>query len=224
MGNSADNIIIPKNWTFEDQSVADGFDRHVREQLPWYDMATNAVSHVCRHYIPEHGRVYDIGASTGNIGNAIAPILNEREVEFIPIESSPEMCGKYAGPRNFNLVNADARKYDFEPFDVAICFLVLMFLPVKDREPFLWNLRENLRPGGAIIVFDKTIPADGYAATVMWRLTLAGKVAANVDPKEIIAKELSLGGIQRPIDPAILEPGAIEWFRFGDFAGYLIEG
>ena len=55
------------------------------------------------------------------------------------------------------------------------------------------------------------------------RLALAGKLSAGVEADEIIAKELSLGGIQRPIDPEILGD-AVEWFRFGDFAGWIIEG
>jgi tRNA (cmo5U34)-methyltransferase len=54
-------------------------------------------------------------------------------------------------------------------------------------------------------------------------LTLAGKVAAGVPAEEIVAKELSLGGVQRPLDPRELGPGFIEWFRFGDFAGWLAE-
>ena len=33
---------IPNNWTFEDTEVAKNFNRHVREQLPFYDLATNA--------------------------------------------------------------------------------------------------------------------------------------------------------------------------------------
>ena len=70
---------IPTNWTFETSGVAQGFDRHVREQLPWYDLATNAILHVARHYIPENGLVYDFGASTGNIGRALAPILKKKK-------------------------------------------------------------------------------------------------------------------------------------------------
>ena len=70
---------IPTNWTFETSGVAKGFDRHVREQLPWYDLATNAILHVARHYIPENGLVYDFGASTGNIGRALEPILTKRK-------------------------------------------------------------------------------------------------------------------------------------------------
>ena len=214
---------IPREWTFERKEIAEGFDRHVREQLPFYDMTTGAIAHIARHYIPERGLVYDVGASTGNIGNAIAPILDKRKATLVPIESSAEMCELYAGPQRGRLVEADALDYDFEEFDLAICFLVMMFFPVAKREAFLDELREKVRPGGAIIVFDKTEAVTGYPATILMRLAFAGKLSAGVEADEIIAKELSLGGIQRPIDPEILGD-AVEWFRFGDFAGWIIEG
>ena len=76
---------IPSNWTFENKEVAENFNNHVREQLPWYDLATQAVIHLARHYIPNNGLVYDLGASTGNIGNAIKDILTTRNAEFIAL-------------------------------------------------------------------------------------------------------------------------------------------
>ena len=57
------------SWSFDADGIADAFDDHVREQLPWYDLATDALIHIARHYIPEGGIVYDIGASTGNMGS-----------------------------------------------------------------------------------------------------------------------------------------------------------
>jgi len=214
---------IPREWTFERKDIAEGFDLHVREQLPFYDMATGAIAHIARHYIPERGLVYDIGASTGNVGNAIAPILDQRKAKLVPIESSAEMCELYAGPHKGHLLRRDALDFDFDRFDLAICFLVMMFFPVSKREAFIAELREKVRPGGAIIIFDKTEAVTGYPATILMRLALAGKLSAGVKAEEIIAKELSLGGVQRPLDPAILGD-AVEWFRFGDFAGWIIEG
>ena len=97
-----------------------------------------------------------------------------------------------------------------------------MFIPTSKRKDFILKLRNNLRPGGAIVVFDKCEPASGYVATVLWRLALAGKAAAGVDAKEILEKELSLSGVQRPISASEIDP-ATEIFRFGDFAGWIIE-
>lgn len=215
-------MTIPTNWTFKDEGIAAGFERHVREQLPWYELATGAVAHVARHYISEGGTVYDLGASTGNIGRALEDTLDVRKAIFIPIEASAEMANCYGGPQRGRLLVADAREIDFEPFDLAVAFLTLMFVPVADRPLLLARLRKACRPGGAIIIFDKTEPTHGYAATVIWRLALAGKVASGVSAEDIVAKELSLGGVQRPLDPALLGAGAIEFFRFGEFAGWLL--
>lgn len=218
-----DRFAIPANWTFHDGAVAAGFEQHVREQLPWYELATQAVAHVARHYIPAGGLVYDIGCSTGNIGRAIEPTLSARSANLVPIEVSSEMAALYAGPQIGNLLTADARSVDYEPFDLAVLFLTLMFVPVANRWSLLRKLRRACKPGGAIIVLDKAEAASGYAATVIWRLALAGKVASGVPADQIVAKELSLSGVQRPIKPSILEDDAVEFFRFGEFAGWLIE-
>lgn len=214
---------IPTNWTFENASIAASFDQHVREQLPWYSLATGAVAHIARHYIPQGGVIYDIGASTGNIGRALEPMLQQRSATLIPIEASAEMAALYSGPGAENLINADAEDLEYQPCDLIICFLTAMFLPVCGRRAFLGYLRSHLRPGGAMIIVDKCQATSGYAATVLWRLTLAGKIAAGVDPGEIVAKELSLGGVQRPLCHREIPEGAIEWLRFGEFCGWLVE-
>ena len=211
---------IPREWTFENTKVASGFDRHVREQLPWYDLVTGAVAHIARHYIPHNGLVYDIGASTGNIGRAIEETIAERKARLIGIESSAEMCARYKAPGE--LVQIDALDYRFQPYDLAICYLVLMFLPVGKRQEFIDYLKSLIKPGGALLIVDKCEAATGYEATVFWRLTLAGKIAAGVDAESVIAKELSLSGVQRPLDPAMLGDDAVQWFRFGDFAGWIV--
>ena len=211
---------IPREWSFENTKVASGFDRHVREQLPWYDLVTGAVAHIARHYIPKNGLVYDIGASTGNIGQAIEETIVERKAKLVGIEASAEMCARYKAPGE--LVQIDALDYRFQPYDLAICYLVLMFLPVGKRQEFIDYLKSLIKPGGALLIVDKCEAATGYEATVFWRLTLAGKIAAGVDAESVIAKELSLSGVQRPLDPAMLGDDAVQWFRFGDFAGWIV--
>lgn len=214
---------VPREWTFENATVAASFDQHVREQLPFYDLATGAVAHIARHYIPQNGLVYDIGASTGNIGRALEPMLTQRNAKLIPIEPAVQMAALYEGPGKDDLITEDARSVTYHRCDLIVCFLSLMFLPVSGRKTFLAWLRSHLNPGGALIVVDKCTATSGYAATVLWRLTLAGKVAAGVDPAEIVAKELSLGGVQRPLHREELPLDAIEWLRFGEFCGWLIE-
>jgi tRNA (cmo5U34)-methyltransferase len=214
---------IPSDWTFKNFEVAKGFDNHVKATLPWYDLATGAVAHVARHYLNHKGLMYDIGASTGNVGRALSDIIVKREARLIAIDDSEAMATQYDAPGEF--VVADALKYSYEEFDVAVCMLVMMFFPPIERKRWLQSLAEKMKPGGAIILLDKCEGPPGYMSTVMHRLTIAGKVSTGISSEEIIAKELSLSGIQRPLPYYFIRsviPEAFEFFRFGEFAGWVI--
>lgn len=214
---------IPSNWTFENKEVAENFNNHVREQLPWYDLATQAVIHLSRHYIPNNGLVYDLGASTGNIGNAIKDILTTRNAEFVAIENSKEMIDMYQCDYG-ELVHQDINKYSYSKYDLCIAFLTFMFVDTKYRESLLDRLYANCQKGGAIIIFDKMESIGGYLGTINYRLTLAEKVKTVKDYKEIIDKELSLQGVQRPLSHDLLTKyNPTLFFKFSDFVGYVIE-
>lgn len=217
-----EKFAIPENWTFKSPDVAAAFDRHVREQLPWYDLATGIVSHVARHYIPDDGVVIDIGASTGNVGRAIADTLTRRKATFLGIDNSPDMVAAYQGPGT--CVVGDAASYDYDAArpDLIIAFLVLMFIPVAKRPWLIQRLKQAVRPGGAVLIFDKMAQSGGHLGSVVYRLTLAAKYEAGASPEEVIRKELSLAGVQRPMAEHELE-GFTPIFRFGDFAGFLFE-
>lgn len=215
---------IPREWTFKNIEVASEFDSHVREQLPWYELATSAVTHIARHYIPENGLIYDIGASTGNIATSLSECIDERNASLLAIDNSTSMIENYSGMGQ--VILADATKYTYKNFDVAILFLVLMFIPVSKRYELIETLINKMNPGGVIIIVDKTIPPDGYLSTVIHRLTIAGKVANGCDMSLVTQKELSLGGIQRPLDREFASRfryELIEFFRFGEFVGWVIE-
>ena len=211
---------VPKHWTFRSRTVAKHFDQHVRESLPWYDLATNAVAHFGRHYIPRNGVVYDIGASTGNIGLAMKETLIQRQARFFAIEESREMADRYEGPPQ--LVVADAVSFDYKPFDFAVCFLVLMFLPVDTRASFLRRLQGSTKAGGALVVVDKVQMPAGYVGTAFSRLTLQQKLAVGAKPDDILRKELSLAGYQRPLDPLMLPKAARTFFQVGEFVGWIL--
>lgn len=215
---------IPTDWTFKNTGVAKGFDAHVREQLPWYDLATGAVAHIARHYIPHSGLVFDVGTSTGNLGRAIGETLLARSATLVPVDNSAEMLKEYDGPGD--PICADAREVDYSGADVIVAFLVLMFVPYQDRTVLVRRWYDALNFGGAMIIFDKIEAPRGYIGTVIRRLTLAGKVATGTPSDQIIQKELSLSGVQRPISPSFIEyaaPNAVEVFRWGEFAGWVIE-
>jgi len=210
----------PGGFTFQSPETVAAFDKHVREQLPWYDLATGIVLHVARHFIPDGGTVIDVGASTGNIGRALLPVLTQRHATLVPIDSSAEMVAKYSGPGK--AICADAESFDFAARapDVIIAFLVLMFVRPSLRGSVIRAMSASLQPGGALVIFDKREPGGGEIGQITYRLTLAAKYENGAPPDEIIRKELALAGVQRPLDPDELA-GFSEIFRFGDFSGWL---
>jgi tRNA (cmo5U34)-methyltransferase len=157
---------IPDDWTFRNAGVVSRFDDHVRETLPWYDLATHGVGEIIR---------------------------------------------------------ANAEEFSFEEFDVAVLFLVLMFVPVPERRPLLDRLKERLRPGGAILVVDKFPLPPGYLGSSMYRWTLKQKQSGGISMEEIAEKELSLVGRQRPVVPGLFD-GFVEWLRVGEFRGLIHTG
>lgn len=213
---------IPGEWTFKDEAVADRFDQHVRETLPWYDLATHGVAHLVRAYVPDGGLVYDIGASTGNIARAVADTIESRGVTFVGIEPSEQMVAIYDAPGD--IVHSSAAEFAFEPFDVAVLFLVMMFVPVTEREALLDRLHDLVRPGGAIIVVDKFPLTAGYLGSTIHRWTMKQKQIGGITPEEIAEKELSLVGVQRPVDPAaFVSRRYLPWLQVGEFAAYVYE-
>jgi tRNA (cmo5U34)-methyltransferase len=200
------------DWTFDDLD----FDTHVREQLPWYDLATECVSFLAKQYIPtSNGLVYDIGASTGNMSKAIQQTLVARNALCISIEPNQSMIQKFNGYGE--VVEKNAQDFVYDNYDVAILFLTVMFIPVSERDLLFKKLKRKLKKGGAIIVVDKVNDASGYFSTCLKRLTLHFK--NKVKKKDIINKELSLSGVQRPSK----RNGKL-FFKVGEFEGWIIEG
>lgn len=206
-------------WTFDGEEIGREFDKHVREQLPWYNLATGQIVHLIRHYLPKDGVLYDIGASTGNITCSAMDVITSRRAEAISIEPSKEMVKNFKGAGV--VVTETAENFDFKNFDVAVLFLTMMFIPVKNRKKLLDELVNKCNAGGCIIIYDKAPLFSGYMATVMRRLTIAGKVAMSVSPDDIITKELSLSGVQVPYSPNYHNEQRV--FQFGEFCGWVIE-
>jgi tRNA (cmo5U34)-methyltransferase len=63
----------------------------------------------------------------------------------------------------------------------------------------------------------------GYTATINARLTLQGKRQAGVSCEDIVAKELSLMGVQRPLQRGEIPTNSVQVFQWGEFAGFVIE-
>lgn len=215
------------SWTFDTPEIADKFDSHVREQLPWYDMVTDAVVYIVRNYLTEKGRVVDVGASTGNMIDKLMPLLLERKATAVAIEKSPSMVDvlhqRFENHHNVTVVQGDITRADLQPSQVYIVFLTMMFIPVHERRRVIAKLKANLIEGGVLILVDKVADHGGYFSTVLKRLGMHWKLQQGAELGEVTTKEMSLAGVQIPFDTSWI-PEAKEFFRMGEFVGWVVEG
>lgn len=216
-----------KSWTFETQEIANTFDNHVREQLPWYDMVTESVAYIIKNYLSENDTVVDIGSSTGNMIDKILPIVEERSCYITAIEKSETMFEKlkykYENNSCIELVDADVTMIRLPKAKVYILFLTMMFIPVNQRKNLIERMINSCEDGGVVIIVDKICDQIGYFATVLKRLTMHFKLLQGAKPQDVLVKEMSLAGIQIPIEVSLLGNKAKEFFRMGEFAGWVIE-
>ena len=217
-----------KSWTFETTEIASTFDDHVREQLPWYDMVTDAVCYIVRNYLTDQNTVVDVGASTGNLINKLMPLLLERKAYAVALEKSPTMVDvlkrRFENHHNVSILQEDVRSSGTEQAQVFVVFLTMMFIPVHERQRVIDRLRANLLKGGVLVVVDKVCDHGGYFATVLKRLGMHWKIQQGAELGEVTTKEMSLAGVQIPFDPSMLGADAKQFFRMGEFAGWVVEG
>jgi tRNA (cmo5U34)-methyltransferase len=76
------------------------------------------------------------------------------------------MAKRYSGPGA--LYVADAEDFNYLDYDLAICFLVFMFISLDKWRNLFENLIGNIRPGGALVIVDK-MSFNGYMGTIMHR-------------------------------------------------------
>jgi len=207
---------IKEAWSFNNDDASKEFDKHVREQLPWYDLATTATLNIVDHFLPKCGVVYDIGTSTGNISSNIK---KSKEAKVIRIDNSynivkDSVCN--------DLVIVNAQDYMFKEFDVAVCFLVLSFMTIKERKEMISRLIEKRKDGGAIIVVDKVFIKDPQISFAERRLTTIFKRRSTED-KLILDKDLSLAGIQRQLNEDEFDEIGNVFFKLGEFKGWVIK-
>jgi len=216
------------SWTFETPEIAAGFDDHVREQLPWYDMVTDAVCYIVRNYLTTGGTVVDVGASTGNLIHNLMPLLEERDAKAVAIEKSASMIEvlgeRFKNNARVQVIGNDILWQNHLPSQVYVVFLTMMFIPVHERERVLKALRANLLKGGVLIVVDKVCDHGGYFSTVLKRLGMHWKIRQGAELGAVTTKEMSLAGVQIPFDPSMLGADAKQFFRMGEFAGWVVEG
>lgn len=194
-------ITMASSWTFA--GVAPVFLDHVRQSVPTYDATHDLVADISTFFCRSHGRYYDLGTSTGQL---LARVMERNarleEAEWIGFDNEPEMVrtaiASHADRKNVRFEAVDVADVELESCDFVTAFLILQFLPPQVRQSVLGRVHEALRPGGALMVFEKIRIDDARIGDVVSSLYWQFKESMGLSSEEILNKARSLAGVLEP--------------------------
>lgn len=148
-----------------DGKVADVFDDMLNRSVPCYRMVIEMVTAILEKFLQPGDRVYDLGCSTGETLMDLARKLDHLQLEFTGVDNSPAMIKKAAHKAEMFSLDTSLRfkEEDIISLDLpsgtgaVIMNYTLQFLNPAKRKPFISSIYQALRPGGLLIISEKTI-------------------------------------------------------------------
>jgi tRNA (cmo5U34)-methyltransferase len=223
------------HWQF-DESVARVFDDMLERSIPEYAAMRDLVFSLGSHFVKPNTAIVDLGAARGG---SIAALLNRHGAanRYIAVEIAEPMLGAlrerfrgYIDAKILAVLPLDLRlAYPGNPASLTLAILTLQFVPIEYRQNVLDHAFSATRDGGAMIVVEKILGADGgfqdLFVTRYWQM----KSENGYTQDEIDRKRLALEGVLVPVTAAMNESmlraagfKRVECFwRWCNFAGWI---
>jgi tRNA (cmo5U34)-methyltransferase len=179
------------------------FEEHVRRSIPAYAACHELILDLAEQVCRPGGRCYDLGCSTGTLTRQLHARLSPRDVEVIGVDRDPEMISQAirlaGGLPTPQFLVAAVEEMEFERADLAVSFYTLQFVARRHRPSVLCRLHDALAPGGALVLFEKTVGESGQEQELNDGAYLDFKRRNGFSNSEIAEKRRSLRGILQPL-------------------------
>lgn len=225
---------VPEDFDFNER-VVEVFDDMLDRSVPCYQNVIKETSRLLAAHMQTNDVVCDLGCATGTTLLYFARELADCGLRFVGIDSSPAMLAKARLKAEFYVKN-DAVLFEQE--DIAeivrpgtgtfILNYTLQFIRPVLRPVLIKRLYENLRPGGLLILSEKTILDDKRLNRTFIDIYHDFKREQGYSDLEIARKREALENILIPfsvdenlemLDQAGFTPATIffQWFNFSSF-------
>jgi len=188
-----------------DAKVADVFDDMLERSVPCYRQVIEMTGAILRRFLAPGDLIYDLGCSTGTTLLELARSLEQPGLRFIGVDNSPAMLEKGAHKvEMFGLtglvefLSADITTLEPEKSGAIILNYTLQFIEPGRRVEFLRRLRNGLRPGGVLILSEKTVSPDPTLDRAWLDFYLDFKRRNGYSETEIARKRQALEKVLRP--------------------------
>lgn len=186
------------NWTFKDREVVNKFDNHVRQSVPLYEVFHSQIRSYSMYYIQSNSKVVDVGCSTGHLLSDIQKNSNKKHVEYIGIDTSPQMIEFCEENHEGTFINDEALYYEFEDCSFITSVLCLQFCEKEERKQIIKSIYNGLKQDGAFVMVEKVKTNILDIHDMYNDLYYDFKRNQGLTDKEILDKNSSLRGVMKP--------------------------
>ena len=187
-----------------DQKVANVFDNMIRRSVPGYEAMIQGSIDLCQSHVSQNketSRIYDLGCATGEATLALLSQL-EQPVELIAIDCAKPMLSRaQALIKSFTLNHqiqwrlADITHTEMNHADVVLLQFTLQFIEPDKRQALIERIHHSMKPGGLLILSEKTHHLDSYAQHQLEQMHLMHKQQQGYSTLEISQKRQALDNV-----------------------------
>lgn len=157
---------VPEDFDFNER-VVEVFDDMLDRSIPFYHEVIKATAELLSLYLKTGDTICDLGCATATPLLEFARLLRNENFHFIGIDSSPAMLDKarlktelYCQEESISYSQEDITQLARPETGAFILNYTLQFIRPLQRQALVNRLYENLRPGGLLILSEKTICSD----------------------------------------------------------------
>jgi tRNA (cmo5U34)-methyltransferase len=139
-------------WQF-DSTVASIFDHHVRCHIPHYDSVVEKTCRILERNLDRDDPILEVGCSNGM---TLQKILERGFCNLHGVDNSQAMIDSIPEPVSQKVKISCSSDFPESTYgySAVICNWTLHFVP--DKKSYLQKIYQNLRPGGWLILSEKT--------------------------------------------------------------------
>ena len=211
------------SWNFNGE-IATSFDSHVSRSVPGYIEGHEIIASLSDFFLTkDKSYIIDIGCSTGSLINKLSLRHKNKNLNFLGIEPSIEMC-KVAKKKTLNNSYNSINFYtsDFLDFEIKnkvsmyISYYTMQFIHPSVRQNFIDKIYKTLDWGGALFLFEKIRSPDARFQDYINQVYNDFKIRNGYSIEEVYKKTESIRGVLEPFS----ESGNIDLFQRAGFKDF----
>ena len=219
------------------EDVARVFPDMIKRSVPGYPTIVENMGVLAAHFAQPNSVLYDLGCSLGAVTQSLRRHVRTEGCQVIGVDNSQAMverCQEYLRAQDAmfqellpaTVLEADILNFAFKPCSVIALNFTLRFIEPSKRQDLLSHLRQQLLPGGALILSEKLRFDDAATQALLTDLHIDFKRANGYSELEIAQKRSAIENVMKPDtlelhQQRLLDAGfsrVIVWFQCLNFA------